>query len=93
MKHEQQNLFGSISTVVRRRKGAARPIHTYARPDKSERRPAVDGEKSCGDCMYFTVRTYPKAECFHAKCKLTHTGSVKTNIAARDAACTKYKEQ
>lgn len=95
MKFTQPSLFGGGLTTVERRTfgGPRHKTLQHPRPDGSERRTAESGEKSCGDCRHFMVRTYPNAECVHAKCHWTHTGSTKTNIAARDVACKKFKPE
>lgn len=73
--------------LVERRAGRVpgRP-RLVSRPDASPRRRADRGELTCGQCTHCLVCPRRTVE----KCALTATRGSATDIAATDAACTRF---
>lgn len=57
-----------------------------ARPDASDRRSAGEGERACIDCRHCDMDDRRGVE----KCALTRTPGTVTDIAASDAACSRF---
>lgn len=73
--------------VQRDAKGRGGRPRLVARPDASDRRPAGEGERTCGACGHCGMDDARGVE----KCELTRTAGITTDIAATDAACTHFE--